>query len=381
MNSKKFLKFLVFVIALFSLITASSLYPALAGDSWYKGNTHTHTYRSDGDSSPEAVAQWYFDHGYNFLVFTDHNMFDPEDLVDVSSWTHFILIAGGEITGRQWLRKGQDYESWSPVHTTAQNVTDMPDWSLDDATKANIIQFEVDGTIAAGGKPILAHPIWLNSQNEYDIFPVEELHMFEIYNGHPDAYWNYGTNGYPAQEELWDRLLTMGMEIYGVCADDTHTLTINHNPNTSGPGRGWVMVQADELTPDAITEAMDRGDFYSSYGVFLKTVFSDGKHYIVEADEKATQNEISQPHMFGSVRNAGKGPEGFKIEFIGPGGKVLKTNYSHKGEYRFKPQDAYVRCRVTYSRPSDDGFEEFFAWTQPIFTDGRVEGIRGAESP
>src|SRR5687767_13764789 len=26
---------------------------------WYKGNTHAHTLRSDGDSTPEEVAKWY----------------------------------------------------------------------------------------------------------------------------------------------------------------------------------------------------------------------------------------------------------------------------------------------------------------------------------
>ena len=45
---------------------------------WYKGNTHTHTTESDGDSPPEYVARWYRDHGYDFLVLSDHNVFtDP----------------------------------------------------------------------------------------------------------------------------------------------------------------------------------------------------------------------------------------------------------------------------------------------------------------
>ena len=35
------------------------------GMSWYKGNTHTHTVESDGDSPPEYVARWYKEHGYD----------------------------------------------------------------------------------------------------------------------------------------------------------------------------------------------------------------------------------------------------------------------------------------------------------------------------
>lgn len=40
---------------------------------WFRGNTHTPTTESDGDSTPQEVAQWYADHVYDFLVITDHN--------------------------------------------------------------------------------------------------------------------------------------------------------------------------------------------------------------------------------------------------------------------------------------------------------------------
>src|SRR5689334_7497694 len=37
-----------------------------------RGNLHTHTNRSDGDSTPSDVATWYRTHGYDFVVITDH---------------------------------------------------------------------------------------------------------------------------------------------------------------------------------------------------------------------------------------------------------------------------------------------------------------------
>jgi len=40
---------------------------------WYKGNLHTHTNKSDGDSAPEVVTNWYEQNGYDFLVLSDHN--------------------------------------------------------------------------------------------------------------------------------------------------------------------------------------------------------------------------------------------------------------------------------------------------------------------
>ena len=45
--------------------------PAVAG--WWKGNTHTHTWWSDGNAPPESVAAWYRGRGYHFLVLSDHN--------------------------------------------------------------------------------------------------------------------------------------------------------------------------------------------------------------------------------------------------------------------------------------------------------------------
>ena len=73
---------------------------ALNGLRWFKGNTHTHTTGSDGDSSPEVVATWYKSHGYQFLVLSDHNVFtDPAALSGLVDST-FLLIGGEEVTSQ-----------------------------------------------------------------------------------------------------------------------------------------------------------------------------------------------------------------------------------------------------------------------------------------
>src|SRR5436190_5889757 len=45
-----------------------------ASERWLKGQTHVHS-ASSGDSAtpPADVARWYAAHGYDFIVFTDHN--------------------------------------------------------------------------------------------------------------------------------------------------------------------------------------------------------------------------------------------------------------------------------------------------------------------
>src|SRR6476619_2092275 len=80
---------------------------------WLKGNTHTHTLESDGDSPPDYVARWYKSHGYRFLVLSDHNVLvDParfSALMDSS----FLLIPGEEIT-TSFQKK--------PVHVNGLNI-------------------------------------------------------------------------------------------------------------------------------------------------------------------------------------------------------------------------------------------------------------------
>ena len=45
----------------------------MAAQKWFKGNLHTHTTNSDGDTPPEHVAEWYLENGYDWLCLTDHN--------------------------------------------------------------------------------------------------------------------------------------------------------------------------------------------------------------------------------------------------------------------------------------------------------------------
>src|SRR5882724_4218351 len=69
---------------------------------WYRGNTHTHTLNSDGDSPPDSVARWYRDHGYAFLFITDHEKItDPAPLnARYGKPGSFLLITGQEVTQR-----------------------------------------------------------------------------------------------------------------------------------------------------------------------------------------------------------------------------------------------------------------------------------------
>lgn len=333
---------------------------------WYKGNTHAHTVLcGHADSTPEHVAKWYLDRGYHFLCLSEHNEYiNPADVeLPANRREDFILIPGQEITGAK------------VIHSTGLNTDSIVDWSHDSDHKHEIIQSHVDGARSAGGAPILNHPNFHYAVGERDILPVKRLHLFELYNGHP-AVNNLGDEEHISTEQLWDRLLTLGMTMYGVASDDAHHFQ-TWSPDSSNPGRGWIMVRSGALTPDAITSAIEAGDFYASSGVILEEVRitkGDDRRYEIAVDVEATMKELESDLLIG--RRVDEGHEGFTLEAIGWHGRVFETKRAGaedaRASFDLAMGELYLRCRVTYTRPHPDGgFEAFYAWTQPHFKDGR----------
>jgi hypothetical protein len=196
--------------------------------------------------------------------------------------------------------------------------------------------------------------------------------VFELYNGHP-AVHNEGDATHESTEAIWDALLTDGMVIYGVSSDDAHEFQLAGR-GKSNPGRGWVMVRAAELTPGAIADAIDRGDFYASSGVMLKEVYVDDNEYRVAADVDATSAETAKPELVPHKLPASAAAEpGYRIDFIGPGGKVLQSENGPAATYRREGKVPYVRAKVSYTWVTHDEKMECAAWTQPAFGDGRVK--------
>jgi len=296
---------------------------------WYKGNTHTHTNISDGDSTPEVAAKWYKDHGYRFVVMTDHNKTGDGGMQAMYGEPgKFLVITGNEISCSSEKK---------PVHLTAIAPSDSLK-QVNDSTRVITLQKNVSAIRRAGAVPIINHPNFIWAFGAEEMGQVTGWSLFEIQNSHP-AVHNNGGIGKPSTEEMWDALLTKGMKVYGVASDDTHNYK-DFTPLRANPGRGWVCVRADELTPVAIASALDKGDFYSSTGVELVDVTSDAASV--------------------AVRINPAGVTAYVVEFIGRGGKVLSKVQGPDASYRLTGKEGYVRARISDS----NGFR---AWTQPVF--------------
>jgi len=202
---------------------------------WFKGNLHSHTENSDGTNTAEEMVAAYRSKGYSFNAITDHNYItDSEAFTDLP---YFLGINGEEITPGMRHMLAIDVENliegwW--YRSVAEWVGDI---------------------LAQGGIPIPAHPGFTGAP-----FPLENLrqaidagarHM-EIHGGTlEDA---------QISKEYWDVLLTEGRLVYGVMDDDAHSV------QAAGSRYGWNIVNAPELTKDAILQNLREGNSYCVQG-------------------------------------------------------------------------------------------------------------------
>ena len=301
-----------------------------AGVRWYKGNTHAHTLRSDGDSTPEEVSKWYKDNGYNFLFITDHETITPVGELNRSFGVagEFAVFSAQEITDRTG---GKPYH----VNALAVGSVIMPNRGN---TPVQNVQLNVDAVRKLGGVPQINHPNfgWALSANEISL--VKNVNLMEIFNAHPFVN-NLGGGGAPGAESIWDAVLSAGKLIFGVASDDVHTVRRLGDRKQPTPGHGWVMVRSAELSQRAIAEALDRGDFYSSTGVEFENYAAHKNSVTVELKKERWSKYV--------------------IQFIGRGGKILSESLDSPATYKIRGNEGYVRVKILESNGKA-------AWTQPI---------------
>ena len=304
--------------------------PNTTGMSWFKGNTHTHTTMSDGDSPPEEVVRWYKDHGYRFLVLSDHNVFtDPKALPASFTDSTFLLIPGEEVTS--------SFEK-KPVHVNGLNIPGVINPQID-STLLGTIQRNVDAIRKVNGAPHINHPNFGWAIDQATLLKVKNNNLLEIFNGHPLVH-NHGGGGKPGLEEVWDFLLSSGSRMFGIAVDDAHHFKGEFGPTRANPGKGWIVARAHALDAREIIDNLEVGLFYASTGVELEDV---------KVEPTKMEIHIRQKSNFR-----------YRTEFIGSGGKVLSLSVENPATFELKDERSYVRAKVVDSGGA-------VAWVQPVF--------------
>lgn len=390
---------------------------------WYRGNLHTHSFWSDGDDFLESIALWYRDHNYDFLCFTDHNTLAnngrwididkakagrlalqrlkekfPEGWVEervrddrlevrlkqfgevvqkLAEPGKFLLIQGEEIS---------DKFGTQPIHLNAHNIREVVAPRGGDSVH-EVIQQNVDAVIAQRERTGQSMFIHLNHPNfgwgvaAEDLMRVRGENFFEVYNGHPGVH-NAGDFLHTSTDRIWDIINAMRLGefdlpmMYGLGTDDGHNY--HQIPSrASEPGRGWVMVLADELTPEALIASMEAGRFYASSGVALEEITTTPTSLTVtiqpEPDTTYQIDFIGTNKDFSRESEPVRDKMGRKLpvtrNYSQDIGAVMKTASGTSASYDFTGNELYVRARITSSKkhPNPSMVGEFErAWTQPV---------------
>jgi len=240
-----------------------------------RGNLHTHSTRSDGALDPQEVCERYQAEGYDFIALTDHFIGQYDyPITDTTAYRNdsFTTILGAELhsgamaNGDLWhiVAAGLPTD-FAPPHAPHFTPAEGQE------SGASIAQRARD----AGAFVAIAHPHW-SGLTEADARTITAAHAVEVYN-HGCAIENDRGDGHLSLEHL----LNEGRKLSLIATDDAHF----HTPDHFG---GWVMVKAQENTPEALLEALKAGTFYSSTGPEIHDIRINGLTVEVDCSEVAT---------------------------------------------------------------------------------------------
>jgi hypothetical protein len=391
---------------------------------WYKGATHVHSLWSDGNGSPEIIADWYKSHDFDFMSFSEHNILMEGDkfvtidkpkghltearfqdlqkrfgkdwpvvreadgkrqmrlktFVELSAHFNepgkFLLVPAEEMT----TQGGNPHMNVLNVREVVPGAPKGSDHVAAMHGYLNTIEVQK----AKHDTPMLVH---LNHPNYSDQVTTEEmllvrgLRYFEVYNGIGHA--GNAAKGVPHPERHWDVIMSMKLRrdpaylLYGVATDDSHRY-FKFGTGIANPGRGWVMVHAEKLEANALVNAMLRGDFYGSCGVTLNSVERSAAGLAIDV---AAEDGVAYTTRYIGTRKgfdiaskpfrdvAGAAVPGSSLVYSDAIGEVLYETTDLKSEYALTGDELYVRATVTSDKPMANpavkGDLEM-AWVQPV---------------
>ncbi len=250
---------------------------------FYRGNLHTHCTMSDGLLEPGEVCARYKARGYDFLALTDHcvGLFDYP-ITDTRAFRDgdFTTIIGAELhsgamdNGELWhiLAVGL------PLDFTPSN---SPFFTPNEAQEsaAEIARRAAD----AGAFVVIVHPEW-SGLTEADALSIDAAHAVEIYNHGSEIECDRGRGLHTA-----DFLARTGRRLNFIATDDAH---FTHG-NLDAFG-GWVMVKAEENSPEALLAALKSGASYSTTGPDLVDINIDARYVYVRSSPVSVVTLLGQ---------------------------------------------------------------------------------------
>lgn len=235
---------------------------------YYKANLHCHTVNSDGKLTPEEIKKYYMEQGYSIVAFTDHRVYKNHSYLNDDK---FLAIAALEVDINDFGNHKFDFSRLKTYHI---NLYDKhPEENQEEKKNFELPLRRYHDTAYINGyvaemkeKGFLAcynHPYW-SLQTYEDYKDLRGFWAMEIYNYGCE---HDGLYGYHPQ--AYDEMLRTGQRLFCVSTDDNHNSYPFDDPFCDSFG-GFIMVRAREFTYQAVMEALEVGDFYSSMGPVIK---------------------------------------------------------------------------------------------------------------
>lgn len=416
---------------LWTVLSSWLLFAMIGAADWYKGGLHMHSLWSDGDAAPEIAVNWYKEKGWHFVCLTDHNallegdVFKPiteegplterrvQALRDAfgEDWTQAEERAGrlrmrlktfSELAARFdepgsfLLMHGEEITTFggSPhvgaVHVSAR-TGGVQAGDVADLTNKYMHAVALQDAEDRPCISVLNHVNFADGVRVEEALCVKDLRFFEVYNGHPSVNnWGHEGKGYPSTDRFWDIVMSLrllsdpGFCLYGLATDDAHNY-FEFKGGAANPGRGWVMVRAEALTPASLIQAMRRGDFYASTGVVIEDIERSPEGLALKI---AAEPGIVYTTRFLGTRR-GFDPAATPVvdgdgapkprasqQYSAAIGEVLLETTDVAPRYAFTGDELYVRATVISSKPQPNPFREGdveMAWVQPVLADNAME--------
>ena len=263
-------------------------------NNWYKGNLHSHTTNSDGKLTPQRAVELYRQYGYHFMCLSEHDYYT--DLRDEFDSDTFILLPGVEASALLVNKEKNAIIKTHHIHGILGNKAmqeaagelvlkhgerlERPIY-VENWDGAQVAQQLSDYLQERGCFTTYNHPIWSRVDMD-EVSSLQGIWAIEVFN--------YGTEvecGEGQDTAFWNEMLRKGTHIHGFASDD------NHNPGIFFDSfGGYVMVNAAELSHEAIVNALLEGDFYFSGGPQIYQWGVDGNCVFVECSEVERINFI-----------------------------------------------------------------------------------------
>ena len=266
---------------------------------FYKANLHCHSTYSDGELTPKQIKEIYLKQGYSIVAFTDHDILlshqhltddkflalngleleineSGQRLTNTSKTCHFCLIA---------LKPDNLLQ---PCYHRSKFLLGVPNLLRDkikfDNSLADYERVYTSEKISemmkicreSGFFVTYNHPVW-SLEDKDDYLNYHGMHAMEIVN------YSSKVAGYPEYNEVqYDQMLSSGKKIYCIAADDNHNHKIGRKCDSFG---GYVVIKADNLQYETITNALLSGNFYASEGPEIYDLWVDENRIYIKTSK------------------------------------------------------------------------------------------------